>query len=102
MDALSGRSGANEAGSETRVNDAEVRAGLSVVLRSQCFANAPSLSRFLAHIVDRTLAGRTTALKEYSLGVDVFDRGDDFDPKTDTIVRVQARRLRAKLKDYYA
>lgn len=84
------------------MDDPEVRAELSVVLRSQTFANAPSLSRFLSHIVDRTLAGRTAELKEYSLGVDVFDRGDDFDPKADTIVRVQARRLRAKLNEYYA
>jgi hypothetical protein len=41
-------------------------------------------------------------LKEYALGVDVFDRPQSFDPRTDTIVRVQARRLRAKLKEYYA
>jgi len=90
------------AGATSEVTDREVRAELSVLLRSHSFANAPSLSRFLAHLVDRTLAGRTADLKEYSLGVDVFDRGDDFDPKADTIVRVQARRLRAKLKDYYA
>ena len=41
-------------------------------------------------------------MKEYTLGVDVFDRGSDFDPRTDTIVRVQARRLRARLAEYYA
>jgi hypothetical protein len=40
-------------------------------------------------------------VKEYSLGVEVFGRGEAFDPRTDTIVRVQARRLRSKLKDYY-
>jgi predicted ATPase len=41
-------------------------------------------------------------LNEYSLGVDVFDRGEAFDPKTDTIVRVQTRHLRSKLEKYYA
>jgi hypothetical protein len=41
-------------------------------------------------------------LNEYSLGVDVFERGEAFDPTTDTIVRVQARRLRSKLQKYYA
>ena len=78
----------------------EVRAELSAVLRSASFANAPSLSRLLSHIVDRTLEGKGEELKEYSLGVDVFDRGETFDPKIDTIVRVQARRLRSKLDEY--
>jgi len=78
-----------------------VREQLARLLRSQAFANAPSLSRFLAHIVERTLDGRRDELKEYALGVDVFGRGDRFDPKIDTIVRVQARRLRFRLQDYY-
>jgi len=71
------------------------------VLASRCFRNAPSLSRLLAHIVERTLDGKAEDLKEYSLGVDVFDRGEQFDAKLDTIVRVQARRLRQKLEEYY-
>jgi len=54
----------------------------------------------LSHIVAATLEGKGGELKEYALGVDVFDRGDSFDPKTDTIVRVQARRLRSKLEAY--
>src|SRR5262249_14203524 len=83
------------------IDDSEVRAQLSRVLRSSSFAHAPSLSRFLGHLVERTLSGQAAALKEYALGVDVFDRGDGFDPKVDTIVRAQARRLRAKLQEYY-
>jgi Tol biopolymer transport system component len=78
-----------------------VRSALTHVLASRCFANAPSLSRFLSYIVDNTLNGTSDALKEYAIGMDVFDRGASFDPKTDTIVRVQARRLRAKLDEYY-
>jgi Tol biopolymer transport system component len=74
---------------------------LSRVLASDAFANAPSLSRFLAFVVDHTLTGKGSDLKEYTLGVEVFDRGVGFDPKLDTIVRVQARRLRSKLHDYY-
>ena len=65
------------------------------------FSNAPSLSRLLRHVVEHTLQGNAEELKEYSLGVEVFDRGESFDPRTDTIVRVQARRLRSKLKEYY-
>jgi predicted ATPase len=79
-----------------------VRSQLVRILRSSTFSNAPTLSRLLQHLVECTLQGTAAHhLKEYSLGVEVFDRGDSFDPRTDTIVRVQARRLRFKLNDYY-
>jgi predicted ATPase len=79
-----------------------VRAQLALVLASRMFANAPSLSRFLEHVVELTIEGHADHLKEFSIGVDVFDRGTSFDPRTETIVRVQARRLREKLEEYYA
>jgi predicted ATPase len=79
-----------------------VRAHARRVLDSECFSRAHSLRRFLAYVVDETLAGRADSLKEYALGVEVFGRGEGFDPRTDTIVRVQARRLRSKLELYYA
>ena len=72
------------------------------MLDSDAFAKAPSLRRLLAYVVEETLAGRADALKEYTIGVEVFGRGQDFDPRADTIVRVQARRLRAKLQQFYA
>ena len=78
-----------------------VREQLRRVIASRYLASAPTLGRLLTHLVERTLEGRGTDLKEYSLGVDVFDRGPSFDPRLDTIVRVQARRLRVKLKEYY-
>src|SRR5688572_7062793 len=78
-----------------------VRTQLARMLASRAFAGAPSLSRFLSHVVEHTLQGKSDSLKEYSIGVDVFDRGASFDPKIDTIVRVQARRLRAKVEEYY-
>ncbi len=58
------------------------------------------LRRLLRFLVERTLEGRSHEVKEYAVGVDVFDRGADFDPRTDTIVRAEARRLRAKLAEY--
>jgi Tol biopolymer transport system component len=88
-------------GSDASLPADMVRSALTHILASRCFGNAPSLSRFLSYVVDNTLNGKSDALKEYSIGVDVFDRGASFDPKTDTIVRVQARRLRSKLKEYY-
>jgi hypothetical protein len=78
-----------------------VQAQLARVLRSRTFGQATALSQLLRHVVQHTLDGRRDGLKEYALGVDVFNRGADFDPRTDTIVRVQARRLRAKLQEYY-
>jgi predicted ATPase len=81
---------------------ARVRAHVRRVLDSEAFSKAHSLRRLLAYVVDETLAGRADTLKEYTIGVEVFDRGDGFDPRADTIVRVQARRLRSKLEQYYA
>jgi predicted ATPase len=78
-----------------------IRNQLARILRSEAFSNAPSLVKFLRHVVEHTIEGNTEELKEYSLGVEVFGRGEAFDPRTDTIVRVQARRLRSKLKGYY-
>ena len=79
-----------------------VRAHARRVLDSDSFSKAHSLRRFLAYVVDETLAGRADSLKEYAIGVEVFGRGDGFDPRADTIVRVQARRLRSKLEQDHA
>ena len=88
-------------GESIAFNDS-VREQLMRILRSHIFMKAPSLSRFLSYIVERSLTESAQPLNEYSLGVDVFQRGDSFDPTVDTIVRVQARRLRSKLQQYYA
>ena len=78
-----------------------IRGHLSVLLSSTAFAQADRLKRFLRYVVEETVAGRGEGLKEYSIGVEVFDREASFDPRTDPIVRVQARRLRARLTRYY-
>jgi TolB-like protein len=82
-------------------NDA-VRIELERVLSSETFASAGRLSRLLRFVVERTLDGRGDEIKEYVLGVEVFDRGTEYDPRLDSIVRVEARRLRTKLDEYYA
>jgi predicted ATPase len=84
------------------VSSDETFAALARVLQSETFATTPVLRRFLRFVVEQTLHGNRDELKEYAVGVAVFDRGDAFDPQIDTIVRVQARRLRARLADYYA
>jgi serine/threonine-protein kinase len=59
------------------------------------------MARFLRLTVERALAGRAGELKEYLIGVEVFDRKASYDPRVDPIVRVEARRLRSKVKAYY-
>jgi len=75
---------------------------LEAILSSPLFAPSKRLSRFLRWTVERTLEGGAGDLKEYSIGRDVFDRRESFDPKIDSIVRVEAQRLRKKLRQYYA
>lgn len=79
-----------------------VIAQLERIVTSPPLESSPSLCRFLRYVVQETLAGRGGHLKEYSLGAEVFDRGDQFDPRMDPIVRVQARNLRTRLAQYYA
>src|SRR5262245_63823938 len=79
-----------------------VRAQLARILASAQFVQSERLSRFLRLAVEVAQSGRRNSLKEYRIGVDVFDRGQDFDPRTDPIVRVQAAKLRSKLLEYYA
>ncbi|HET6961937.1 MAG TPA: hypothetical protein VFJ27_05560, partial [Terriglobia bacterium] len=59
------------------------------------------MARFLRFTVEQTIQGHADQLKETTLGMEVFDRTAAFDPRNDTIVRVEARRLRSKLKAYY-
>ncbi len=74
---------------------------LEKVLNSQTFRRSSRISRFLRFLVSRTLDAPAEVPKEYALGIEVFDRASDYDPRLDPIVRVEARRLRAKLEQYY-
>ena len=80
----------------------DVRHQLDRLLASTGFANAGRMSRFLRFVVEKTLAGEGERLKEYVIGIEVFDRDASYDPRLDSIVRVEAARLRAKLAEYYA
>lgn len=80
---------------------AAAREHLERVLASVTFRQVDRLKRFLRFIVSEALAGRGDQLKEYVIGVQVFDKDQSFDPRADPIVRVQARRLRARLVRYY-
>ncbi len=78
-----------------------IRTQLDRILASPGFVHSDRMVRFLRFTVDQVLKGHASELKETVLGMEVFDRPSSFDPRTDTIVRVEARRLRSKLKEYY-
>lgn len=83
------------------VTPARVGEMLDRICASREFAQSARMRRFLRFSVERALAGDRDALKEYTIGVEVFDRPGDYDPRVDSIVRVEARRLRRKLKSYF-
>ena len=78
-----------------------IREELRRIVASPPFEDADRLVRFLTFVVNETLDGKGGLLKESVIGVEVFGRATGYDPKTDPIVRVQARRLRSKLDAWY-
>jgi Malectin domain len=71
------------------------------VLRSGLFAKAPRLEKFFRYICELHLQGRGEQIKEYSIATEALGRPAEFDPKKDSIVRVEAHRLRKRLEEYY-
>jgi TolB-like protein len=65
------------------------------------FAQSGRLGRFLSFTVEAALSGNADTLKEYLIGTEVYNRKPPYHPNEDSIVRSEARRLRAKLKEYY-
>lgn len=84
-----------------RPTHAEIAAAVAAIKASRHFAGSERLRAFLDHIVSRTLEGKGGQLKEFSIAIDVFNRPDTFDPRVDSIVRVQASRLRGQLAAFY-
>ena len=87
---------------EAAVDRSDVEAHLDRLLASETFRGADRSRRLLRFIVVETLEGRADRLKDYTLGSEGLGRGDDFDPRTDPIARVEASRLRTRLEVYYA
>jgi TolB-like protein/Tfp pilus assembly protein PilF len=78
-----------------------IRQELDKILSSQTFRSAEGQRNFLRYAVEQAVLGRGDQLKEYSVGTEVFGRGESFDPRLDTIVRTEARKLRSRLAKYY-
>ena len=79
----------------------EVRDRLKCILLSRHFSKAKKKSRFLEFLCEQALSGTAEGLNDYAIGVDIYERGSDFDPHQDSIVRVQAHEIRKSLLAYY-
>ncbi|MBL8231423.1 MAG: PD40 domain-containing protein, partial [Bryobacterales bacterium] len=77
-------------------------AALERILTAPEFAQADRLQQLLRFLAEKAIAGDTGAVKETVIGVEVFGREPGYDPKIDSVVRTEVRRLRLKLQDYYA
>ena len=87
---------------EERLTKEEIRAALDRIAASEAFRACPQLVAFLRYVVEATLRGGQDRIKGYTIAVEAFGRGDDFNPQDDPIVRVEAMRLRRALQRYYA
>jgi TolB-like protein/Tfp pilus assembly protein PilF len=83
------------------VSEQAIREELTRLLQSPTFVQSDRLGRFLRFTVEHALGGTQDLLKEYVIGVEVYDRKPPYHPSQDSIVRTEARRLRSKLKEYY-
>ena len=86
-------------GLEFDLDPSRVRAELERILSSPKFRKSQSHCEFLRYVVEKRL--EATNVRETEIGVTVYRRGPDYDPSDDAIVRVEASRLRARLKEYY-
>lgn len=80
---------------------AEIRTALDRLLQSPEFRIPNRRARLLRYLVEGTLSGKSETVNEYAIGVDVLDKTEGFDPKTDASVRAEISRLRQNLKEYY-
>ena len=83
------------------VSAEEAHAELEIVLRSPTFDRSERLHKFLRYICELTLKGDAARINEYLIGSEVFQKGPDYNPNEDSIVRRQAHALRKKLHEYY-
>jgi len=77
------------------------REELKTLLASGVFNRAPNLANLLNYVCARYFEGKAEQIKEYNVAVEALGRPSDFDQKKDSIVRVEANRLRKRLREYY-
>jgi TolB-like protein/tetratricopeptide (TPR) repeat protein len=87
--------------SSISISPENIKDQLDKILSSELFENKIRLQRFLSFVTNETLDGNAKLIKGYTLGLEVFDKDETFDPGADAIVRVEAGRLRRLLEHYY-
>jgi len=83
------------------LDDSRIMQQVERILDSPVFLSSRRLSEFFRYISVKTISGQATKIKQFTIGVEVYGREPDFDPKNDPIVRIEAGRLRRKLREYY-
>ena len=84
-----------------RLADSEIRAQLDRIEASQAFTRSKRMQDFLRYVVEEALAGRGDGLKAVAIGIEVFGRDPSVESDSEALVRVEARRLRQKLQQFY-
>jgi len=87
--------------SNLNTNHVAERAELEAVLKSGIFQRAPSLAQFLTFVCEKHFAGEKHLIREFNIATEALGRGTDFNQKKDSIVRVEAHRLRKRLREFY-
>jgi hypothetical protein len=77
------------------------RQAVNRLLSAGTFGRSPNLEKIIRYLCEQYFAGRAQGLKEYHVATEALGRGTDFDPKTDSIVRVEMHRLRRRLRQFY-
>ena len=83
------------------LKEADIRAQIERILECEQFRTSAKISSFLRYVAETALSGRAHEIKETSIAVSVYGRDPSYDPKLDTVVRTEARRLRQKLDRYF-
>jgi adenylate cyclase len=86
---------------DAALRESDVRTAVARILESKSFARTKRVGPFLSFVVEESLAGRADRLKAFTVAQKIYGRDETFDPRTDTIVRVEAGPLRHRLTDYY-
>jgi hypothetical protein len=88
-------------GTPPGVSEEEIHAQVERLIRSRSFETSEAHRRLLQYLAEKSISGEADRLKEYTVGLEAFGKPPSYDPKHDSIVRLQASRLRQKLSAYY-
>src|SRR5579871_5762090 len=83
------------------VVESDAQAQVRRILESKAFRTSEVHRNLLNYLAEKSLSGEADALKEYTVGLDVFAKPSSYDPRQESVVRMHMARLRQKLGEYY-